>query len=165
MNGAIRYHGFLTCSGGLLMDAHTTLDADRLERLRAAVGAERVDAMLEAARQAGDSYLPGDQDPVFGFIQRALIQLKNSGRNCGLIFPKQDPEFRRFVDYFDGEGRIIVIRPGDEPGGMHIEPGWVRPAEQSHPDCPFFEVAPGMAEAIMAAFLEAYAAMRARAET
>lgn len=148
------------------MEPITTLPTDRLERLYARLGQPRVDAMLEAARKAGDSYLPGDQDPLFGFIQRALIQLKNSGRNYGLIFPKQDPEFHRFVDYFDGEGGIYLIYPeGDEPGCMRIDRDWIRPAAESHPDCPFFEVAPGKAEAIMASFLDAYAELRAHGLT
>lgn len=143
------------------MDAQTeSLDA-RVARLREALGGERVDAMLEAARAAGDSYIPGDQHPVFGFIQRALISLKNSGRNCGLIFPKVDPEYNRFIDYFDGEDHIVVIYPGDGPGEMRLEETWMLEAAESHPDCRFYQVAPGAADAIMIAFLTAYAHWRA----
>jgi hypothetical protein len=133
----------------------------RVARLREALGAERVDAMLEAARAAGASYIPGDQHPVFGFIQRALIALKNGGRNCGLIFPKVDPAYNRFIDYFDGEDHIVVIYPGDGPGEMHLDERWMIEAAESHPDCRFYQVAPGAAEDIMVAFLTAYAHWRA----
>jgi hypothetical protein len=138
------------------------LSPDRLAPLYDALGHERVDAMLEAAEAAGGSYLPGDQEPVFGFIMRALISLKNGGRNYGLVFPKQDGGFKRFIDYFDGEGGIYIIYPGTGPGEMRMDPEWIRPAAESHPDCPFFEVAPGAGPLMMASFLEAYAALRTR---
>ena len=137
---------------------------DRIERLKARLGDRRVDAMLEAAHATAGSYLPEEHHPAFGFLQRALIHLKNSGRNCGLIFPKVDITYTRFIDYFDGEDRIFVIYPGDGPGQMRLDQGWLRPSPESHPDCAFWEVVPGMETELMLSFLEAYAELRARAE-
>lgn len=137
----------------------------RIARLKAQLGATRVEAMLEAARATAGSYLPGEHHPAFGFIQRALIHLKNEGRNCGLIFPKVDGTYQRFIDYFDGEDRIFVIYPGDAPDQIRLDPNWLRESPLSHPDCTFYEVVPGMEIPLMLAFMEAYAVMRAEAES
>ena len=137
----------------------------RIERLMAQLGEPRVSAMLEAARATAGSYLPEEHHPAFGFLQRALIHLKNGGRNCGLIFPKVDGTYQRFIDYFDGEDRIFVIYPGDGRGMMALDESWLRPSPESHPDCRFYEVVPGMEIELMLAFLEAYAGLRAQAES
>lgn len=142
------------------MDARSTSTlSDRQNALRAQLGPERVDALLEAAGLVGASYLPGEEDPVFGFLQRILIHLKNQDRNQGMLFPKTDEEYKRFYDYFDGEGRIMKIEPG---AGMAVDPGWVRLMPDLPADHPFYEVAPGAGPAIVTAFLEAYAVLRAR---
>lgn len=137
----------------------------RIARLTTQLGAGRVEAMLEAARATAGAYLPGEHHPAFGFIQRALIHLKNDGRNCGLIFPKVDGHYQKFIDYFDGEDRIFVIYPGsDAPDRIRLDESWLRESPQSHPDCPFFEVVPGCEVELMLSFLEAYAHMRGQAE-
>ena len=122
--------------------------AANLEDLKRALGADLVDDFLAAAGQVGRSYMVGDEDLVFGFLQRVLAQLKRDDKNYGLVFPKYDERFRRMYDYFDGGGRIVVIRPGDD---MAIDPAWTRPREG------YFEVAEGAETAIVLAFLEAYA--------
>lgn len=122
--------------------------AANLEDLRSTLGADLVADFLSAAGQVGRSYMVGDEDLVFGFLQRVLAQLKRDDKNYGLIFPKYDERFRRMYDYFDGGGRIVVIRPGED---MAIDPAWTRPMEG------YFEVAEGAETAIVAAFLAAYA--------
>lgn len=135
---------------------------DRLAALRARLGAQRVDALVEAAAAVGTANLPGDEAPIFGFLQRILLHLRNQDRGQGMLFPKTDAEYRRFYDYFDGEGRIVAIAPGDGPEQMRIDPAWVRPMPGMPAGEPYFEVAPGAGGEIVAAFLEAYAAMLAR---
>lgn len=135
---------------------------DRLADLRTRLGAKRVDAMLEAAGVVGASNLPGEETPIFGFLQRVLLHLRNHDRGQGMIFPKTDAEYKRFYDYFDGEGRIVAIVPGDGPEDMRVDPGWVRPMAGMPADQPYFEVAPGAGPLIVTAFLEAYAAMLSR---
>jgi hypothetical protein len=122
--------------------------AANIEDLRAELGAGLVDDFLAAAGQVGRSYMAGDEDLVFGFLQRVLAQLKREDKNYGLIFPKFDERFKRMYDYFDGGGRIVVIRPGED---LPIDPAWTRPVEG------YFEVAEGAERAIVLTFLAAYA--------
>lgn len=137
--------------------------AVRIEALRQRLEPARVDALLEAARQAGATALPADEHVVFGFVQRVLNRLKNAGHNYGLVFPKTDGHYRRFFDYFDGDGRIVSIYPGEEPGMLAIAPDWSRPVEVGGAVA-YQEIMPGKEEEIAVSFLEAYAALRALGE-
>lgn len=136
----------------------------RVEALRARLGAERVDEWLVATHAVGTASLPGDEDLAFGFVQRVLMHLKNHrDRNCGMLFPKVDAEYRRFFDYFDGDGRIFLIFPGDGPDQMRYDPAWFRPMDLGFGYEQYYEVVPGAELAIVVAFLEAYAALQAAA--
>lgn len=135
---------------------------DRLADLRTRLGAARVDSMIEAAGNVGSANLPFEEAPIFGFLQRILLHLRNNDRPQGMLFPKTDAEYKRFYDYFDGEGRIVAIVPGEGPEDMTVDPTWVRHMPELPADQPFYEVVPGAGPLIVAAFLEAYAAMLAR---
>jgi hypothetical protein len=124
-------------------------------QLRRQLGDAHVDAFLGAAGLVGRSYLSGDEDLVFGFIQRVLAHLRNQGTSYGLIFPKFDQAYRRLFDYFDGEGRIFVIYPGcDGPDMLCIDSAWVVPMGD------YYEVPEAQAPNIMLAFLAVYAHLR-----
>lgn len=129
----------------------------RIARLRERLGAEKVDAVLQAADAVGASYLPGDQNRTFGLIQRVLVHLKNRDHNLGMIFPKTDAQYRPFFDYNDGTGRIFVIEPGDGPGQLAMRDDWFREMDLGQSDITYYEVVPGRQVEIMLAFLEAYA--------
>ncbi|MDB5096285.1 MAG: hypothetical protein JWM80_706 [Cyanobacteria bacterium RYN_339] len=116
--------------------------------LRERLGVALVQDFLAAAGQVGRSYMVGDEDLVFGFLQRVLAHLKRDDKNYGLIFPKFDERYKRMYDYFDGGGRIVVIRPGED---LVIDPAWTRPKEG------YFEVTEGAETQIVLAFLAAYA--------
>lgn len=123
--------------------------------LRDRLGDRLVDDFLAAASEVGRSYLTGDEDLVFGFLQRVLAHLRNSGRNYGLIFPKRDRHYRPMFDYFDGDGRIFVIYPGaGSPDQLPIEPAWVVPVES------YYEVSERATREIALAFLRVYAHLR-----
>jgi hypothetical protein len=123
-------------------------------RLRQQLGDPHVDAFLGAAKLVGRSYLSGDEDLVFGFIQRVLVHLRNAGTGYGLIFPKLDQAYRRLFDYFDGDGRIFVIYPGsDRPDMLPIDPSWVVSLGD------YYEVPEDKAPEIILAFLSVYAHM------
>ncbi len=67
-----------------------------------------------------------------------------------------------FYDYFDGEGRIVAIHLGEGPELMAVNRDWVRLMPDMPVDHPYYEVAPGAPHEMVAAFLEAYAQLRAR---
>ena len=126
------------------------------------LGREVVDDFLFGARLAGTSYLPGDEDLVFGFMQRVLARLKQEGRNRGLLFPKLDAEYRRLFDYMGPDGTIWVLRPGDGHGEVPNRPEWFHAHDAGDPDRPYFGLNPGAELAIPLAFLAAWAALRDR---
>lgn len=140
-----------------------TADAARAAALRAALGDQAVDELLGAASAVGRAYLPGDEDLVFGFVQRALARLKQEGRNRGLLFPKYDQDYRRMFDYMDGDGAVWVLRPGDGPGEVPADPAWFTDHDAGDPERAYFQVAEGAETAIMLAFLEAVAALKLKA--
>lgn len=129
-----------------------------LASLRRALGAELVDDLVAGADAAGTQFLPGDEDLAFGFLQRVLARLKQDGRNRGLLFPKYDADYRRLFDYMDADGAIWVLRPE----ALGVDPAWFREQEVGDPERTYHELAPGAARAIVAAFLQALADLKAR---
>lgn len=127
----------------------------RADRLRERFGGTLVDDFLMAGGQVGRSYLSGDEDLVFGFLQRVLAHLRIQDKRYGLIFPKIDRAYRRMFDYFDGDGRIFVIYPGtDGPDMLPVLPEWTRDLGDYH------EIPEEYAADIVLAFLEVYAHLR-----
>ena len=123
--------------------------------LRTRLGDRLVDDFLNASGVVGRSYLSGDEDLVFGFIQRVLAHLRIQGTNYGLIFPKRDETYQPMFDYFDGDGRIFVIYPGDDgPDKLPISADWV------HSMGEYFEVPEAKTREIVWAFLAVYAHLR-----
>lgn len=129
--------------------------------LRARLGDALVDDFLFAAEAVGQAYLPGDEDLVFGFVQRMLARLKQEGRNRGLLFPKFDADYNRLFDYFDPDGTIWVIRAAQVP----CQPGWFVDHDAGDPERAYFGLTPGASTAIAHAFLAALAALKARGAT
>lgn len=136
--------------------------AGRAEALRRSLGVEVVDDFLSAAASVGRSYLPGDEDLVFGFVQRMLARLKQADRNRGLLYPKFDAHYNRMFDYMDADGSIWVLRPGDGPGEVPHEPGWFHEHDAGDPERRYFGLTPGAEHEIALAFLAAWADLRAR---
>ncbi len=136
--------------------------AGRAETLRRTLGAEVVDDFLAAAAMVGSAYLPGDEDLVFGFVQRMLARLKLAGRNRGLLYPKFDAHYNRMFDYMDADGAIWVLRPGDGPGEVPNRPSWFHEHDAGDPERRYFGLVPGAELAIALAFLAAWADLRAR---
>jgi hypothetical protein len=134
---------------------------DQLAPLREALGAPFVEAMLEGARAAGVARLPGNEDPVFGFVQRVLTQLDHAGRGLGLIFPKRDgATYEPLFDFCDASGAIWVLRKGKGRGCVKEEPGWLVELDLGDPEMTYFALQPGAAEAIAIAFMQALASLR-----
>lgn len=134
----------------------------RAESLGRTLGREVVDDFLAAAHLVGRTYLPGDEDLVFGFVQRLLTRLKLEGRNRGLLFPKYDAEYNRLFDYMDADGTVWVLRHGDGPGEVPEGRAWFHEHDAGDPERPYFGLEPGAELEIPLAFLEAWAALRAR---
>lgn len=138
--------------------------ARRAETLRHQIGEEVVEDFLSAASAVGRTYLPGDEDLVFGFLQRMLTRLKQEGRNRGLLFPKLDATYNRMFDYMDADGSIWVLRPGSGEGEVPHRPSWFLEHDAGDPERLYFGLAPGAELEISLAFLEAWATLRQRRE-
>ncbi|MEB3329988.1 MAG: hypothetical protein VKQ33_12210 [Candidatus Sericytochromatia bacterium] len=135
---------------------------DPLGPLHRILGASFVEALLDGARAAGGARLPGNEDPVFGFLQRVLTHLDRAGRGVGLLFPKRDAlTYEPFFDFCDAAGAIWVLRKGEGRGGLLEEPGWLLEEDLGDPEMTYFTLRPGAAEAIAVRFLEALASLRA----
>jgi hypothetical protein len=134
--------------------------AGRIAALRPILGTEVVDDFLRAAAEVGRGYLPGDEDLVFGLLQRVLGRMQQGGRHYGRIFPKFDGHFNRYFDFCGPDGTIWVMRPGAGRGAVPHDPAWFRDLEAGDPERAYYEVVPGAATAIVVAFLEAWASLR-----
>lgn len=136
--------------------------ARRAASLRDTLGPEVVDDFLAAAATVGRSFLPGDEDLVFGFVQRMLARLKQAGRNRGLLYPKFDAHYNRMFDYMDADGAIWVLRPGEGRGEVPHRPGWFVEHDAGDPERQYYGLTPGAELAIALAFLEAWADLHTR---
>ncbi|MEB3222576.1 MAG: hypothetical protein VKS61_10905 [Candidatus Sericytochromatia bacterium] len=142
----------------------TASSHDDVAPLREVLGATLVDAVLEGAGHVGGARLPGNEDPVFGFLQRILTRLDREGRGVGLLFPKRDGlTYEPFFDFCDATGTIWVLRRGPGRGGVDVDAGWLTECDLGDPEMAYYELRPGAAEAIAGRFLAALASLRSPA--
>jgi hypothetical protein len=119
------------------------------------------DAFTPAAHGVGHTHLPGNEHPLFGFLQRILVHLKHQGIAAGLIFPKVDGRtFEALFDYCDPDGTIWVLRVGSQPGEVIYTPEWFVEEDLGDPDMTYYRIKPDVIETAVEAFFEALSELK-----
>ncbi|MEB3283906.1 MAG: hypothetical protein VKN33_01285 [Candidatus Sericytochromatia bacterium] len=119
------------------------------------------DAFLSAGHRVGHSHLPGNEHPLFGFLQRVLVHLNQQGISAGLLFPKIDGRsYEPIFDYVDTDGTIWVLRVGPEPGQVRYLPEWFIEEDLGDPEMTYYRATPESVPKILASFLDSLMFLR-----
>lgn len=121
------------------------------------------EAFVQAGHAVGQTHLPGNEHPLFGFLQRILVRLQHQGIAAGLIFPKVDGRtFEPVFDYCDADGTIWVLRIGEDPGEVKYQRAWFVEEDLGDPDMTYYRIAPEAVQQALDAFLNALSELKMR---